>query len=242
MKPFFVGWMGLPRGLRLFMGMVLATLAIIDVGLAAGLYLAQPPRQTGLWDASGEQEVRGVLVTEPYPMIRVAATDKAPAALVLLADEWKFGLPLGPGFHDGDLMRVTGYAIRRGDVTVLQVDNKLQRLGRAAPAPALLPGGERTLSGEIVDSKCWTGAMNPGEGKTHKGCGSLCLLGGIPALFIASGADGVTRWYVIADEEGRSLGEDIRARIGERLTLTGQVLAASDLHEFRVSAAALASN
>ena len=240
MKPFFVGWMGLPRGLRLFMALVLATLAIVDVGLAAGLYVAQPPRQTGLWDPSGEQEVKGALVTEPYPMIRVPATDKAPAALVLLADEWKFGLPLGPDFHDGDLVRVTGYAIRRGDVTVLQVDNKLERLGRATPAPALQQDGERTLSGEIVDSKCWTGAMNPGEGKTHKGCGSLCLLGGIPALFIATGADGVTRWYVLADNEGHSLGEGIRARIGERLTLTGHVMAAPDLHEFRVAGTALA--
>jgi hypothetical protein len=240
MKPFFVGWMGLPRGLRLFMGVVLAVLAVVDVGLAAGLVIAQPPRQTGFWDPSGEQEVKGALVTEPYPMIRVAATDKAPAALVLLADEWKFGLPLGPGFKDGDLVRVTGYAIRRADVTVLQVDNKLDRLGRAAAPPAFAQVGRHTLTGEIVDSKCWTGAMNPGDGKAHKGCGSLCLLGGIPALFIAAGEDGVTRWYVIADEEGRSLGEGIRARIGERLTLTGQTFDAPDLHEFRVSAAALA--
>jgi len=150
-------------------------------------------------------------------------------------------VPLGAGFFaTGDLVRATGYAIRRGDVTVLQVDNKLERLGRAAPAPALQQGGERALTGEIVDSKCWTGAMNPGEGKTHKGCGSLCLLGGIPALFIATGADGVTRWYVLADNEGRSLGEGIRARIGERLTLTGHVMAAPDLHEFRVAGTALA--
>ena len=239
MKPFFIGWAGLPPGLRRFMAATLAVFALIEIGLAAGLYLTQPAPGSGAWDASGEQQITGTLVTRPYPMLRVPASGATPAALVLLADEWKFGVPLGPEFGDGDLVRATGYAVRRGDVTMLQLDSGLARLGRAEPAVALIPKGERTLTGEVVDGKCWAGAMNPGEGKAHKDCGSLCLLGGIPALFIATDGHGPTRWYVIADENGASLGETLRSRIGERLTLRGMVFDAPDLHEFRVSAAAL---
>jgi hypothetical protein len=239
MTPFFVGWSGLPRGLRRFVLVVLAVLIVSEAGLATGLYMAQPARGTGAWDPSGEWEITGVLVTRPYPMLRVPAAAARPAALVLLVDEWKFGASLGPDLGEGDLVRATGYAIRRGDMTVLQLDRGLVRVARAAPAPALRLAGERSFVGEIVDAKCWTGAMQPGDGKAHAGCGSLCLLGGVPALFITTADDGIARWYIIADEGGGSLGEGLRARIGERLTLHGTVYDAPDLREFRVSAAAL---
>src|SRR5258708_559152 len=65
-------------------------------------------------------------------------------------------------------------------------------------------------------------------------CGALCLLGAIPALFITPAPDGTTRWYVLSDADGNALGEVMRAHIGERLSLTGHVVEAADLHEFRI--------
>lgn len=241
MTPFFVGWMGLPRGLGPFVAAVIGAIAAIDVVLAALVFSAQPPRHTGFW-GDGEEAFEGVLVTRPYPLVRVPASAGHPARAILLADEWKFGLPLGPEFKDGQWVRVQGYAIRRRDVTVVQVDAKLQILsaGGGPAMPALRDRGTETLTGEIVDSKCWTGAMNPGDGKAHKGCGALCLLGGIPALFISRTAAGAMHWYVLADPKGDTLGEGIRDRVGEPLTLTGSVSDAADLHEFRVAASALA--
>jgi len=38
--------------------------------------------------------------------------------------------------------------------------------------------GEFSLRGEIVDSKRWTGGMNPAEGKAHLDCAVCCLSGG----------------------------------------------------------------
>jgi hypothetical protein len=241
MTPFFIGWAGLPPGLRRFMIATLAVFAAIDLGLAAALYLAQPAVGSGAWDMSGTQQITGTLITRPAPMLLVDTAAATPAHLVMLTDEWKFGVQLGTDIHDGDRVRASGYALHRADLTMLQLDRDLERVGGATPpAPALRSDGEHDLTGEIVDGKCWTGAMNPGAGKTHKGCGSLCLLGGVPALFIASeGAAGPTRWYVIADETGASLGEGLRARLGERLTLHGTVMSGGGLHEFRVAAATL---
>lgn len=48
--------------------------------------------------------------------------------------------------------------------------------------------GALILEGEIVDPKCFFGAMKPGEGKIHRSCAIRCLSGGIPPMFAA--ADG----------------------------------------------------
>jgi hypothetical protein len=36
--------------------------------------------------------------------------------------------------------------------------------------------------GEVVDAKCYLGAMKPGDGKSHKACATLCVTNGIPAM------------------------------------------------------------
>jgi hypothetical protein len=232
MTPFFIGWAGLPRSLYGFIGQVVAGVAAASAIFAALVLVALPPRETGSWD-SGDFE--GVLVTRPYALVRVPATGRMAAHSVLLVDEWKFGVTLGPEFHDGDSVHAQGYALRRGEVTILQLVGPLQPAGHPVSVPpALTDSGMQTLSGEIVDGKCWAGAMNPGEGKAHRGCGSLCLLGNVPALFIPHGTASASAWYVLADADGNPLDEAIRAHVGEPQTLRGRVYDAADLHEFRI--------
>ena len=45
-------------------------------------------------------------------------------------------------------------------------------------------GAEITLRGEIIDSKCYLGAMKPSTRKVHRACAIRCLSGGIPPLFL----------------------------------------------------------
>jgi hypothetical protein len=230
-NPFFVGWAGLPRGLYGFIAAVVAGLIGLGAVFAVLILVALPPRVTGEWSGG---DFTGILVTKPYPLVRVPGSGNAPPRSILLVDAWKFGLSLGPEFHESQSVHVQGYALQRGDVTVLQASAPPQPASAMASLPALHDAGAATLTGEIVDSKCWSGAMNPGNGKAHRGCGSLCLLGGIPALFITAAPDGAVRWYLLADADGNALDEAIRLHVGERLTLAGRVLEAADLHEFRV--------
>ncbi len=241
MKQLFVGWMGLPRDHHRFYSIGIAILVVADLCLGALLFAAQPPHRSGSWYAGGELTFEGALVTHPYPILRIPAAPGRPAQSILLVDEWKFGLPPGSDLKDGEPVRAQGYLIEREDVRVLQIDQRLVKVDTILPAVAPLQAvATKVLTGEIVDGKCWAGAMNPGDGRAHRGCGSLCLLGNIPALFVVEAQDGTTRWYILADDTGKALGEGLRARIGERLTLGGQVLDAPDLHVFQVNPNALA--
>jgi hypothetical protein len=47
-----------------------------------------------------------------------------------------------------------------------------------------------SLGGEILDSKCWFGAMQPSDSKVHKACASLCVRGDVPPAFFARGPAG----------------------------------------------------
>ena len=231
MKPFFIGWAGLPRSLYGFIALAAAAGAAVAAVFAVLVLVALPPRETGSWD-SGDFE--GILVTKPYALVRVPAAGSTPAHSVLLVDNWKYGVTLGPDFHAGQAVHAKGYALSRGQVTILQLADALQPAAHPIAAlPALSDAGVQTLSGEIVDGKCWAGAMNPGDGKAHRGCGSLCLLGNVPALFIPRGAS-PSPWYVLADADGNALDEAIRAHVGEPQTLRGHVYDAGDLHEFRI--------
>jgi len=97
-------------------------------------------------------------------------------------------------------------------------------------APALQPAthdlGTVTVTGEIVDSKCYLGVMNPGQGKVHRDCAARCLSGGIPPIFIST--DGYQQ-FLLVGLDGLALKRDaLREFIGEPVTIRGQVLARGD--------------
>src|SRR5262249_36092979 len=80
--------------------------------------------------------------------------------------------------------------------------------------------GTVTLTGEIVDSKCYLGVMNPGQGKVHRDCAERCISGGIPPIFAMS--DGREQFLLVA-LDGHALGRDaLREFIGELITIQGE--------------------
>jgi hypothetical protein len=85
----------------------------------------------------------------------------------------------------------------------------------------LPPRGQVTLTGEIVDSKCFLGVMVPGEGVTHRGCAALCLRGGIPAALLVKQKNGVPSLYLIAGSAATR--DRAIAWAGEVVEMTGTV-------------------
>jgi hypothetical protein len=170
-------------------------------------------------------------------MVRVAG---GPGRAVLLVGEGKAGPPDGLGGLDGQLVEVKGYPIQRGDLTVLQLDQPPARQDGAAPA--LAPPreiGESVMSGEVVDTKCYAGAMSPGDGKTHKGCASLCLFGGIPPLFVSAGAGGQARWFILTDRQGGPINIGAASIAGDAVRLAGTVVEGDGMSLFEISPDAL---
>lgn len=75
-------------------------------------------------------------------------------------------------------------------------EHELVGLRRSPPRPL----GRVTLLGEIVDSKCYLGAMKPRCGRTHRGCAILCLKGGVPPQFVSPNRGTSPSRYLVASE------------------------------------------
>jgi hypothetical protein len=89
--------------------------------------------------------------------------------------------------------------------------------------------GRVTVNGEIVDSKCWLGVMRPGDGHIHKACASICILGGIPPMFVTR-ADGVPSVMLLTLPDGSAIPpERILEFVADPVELSGIVEKRGDL-------------
>jgi hypothetical protein len=236
---FYVGYLRAPLRIVRFVTLIAIVLVLLTDGVALLLYRAQENRASGHWDQSGEVSITGTMVARPYPVVQVAASAERPAHAVLLVSEGKVGAPAMAAAFDGKQVTVRGYEILRDDLTVLQVDQDPALETGAPVTVATEPLGPRTLTGEIVDAKCFLGAMVPGEGKVHKECASLCILGGIPPLFVTRDEAGRVTYRLLADQDGGPIAAAAASRAGEFITLTGDLRRVGAIEVFQIPAATL---
>lgn len=88
--------------------------------------------------------------------------------------------------------------------------------------PQLLELGHVRLTGEIVDSKCYFGVMNPGNGKVHRDCAVRCISGGIPPAFLVRDANGRSETLLLAGWK-----RELLDHIAEPVTLGGRLVRSS---------------
>jgi hypothetical protein len=82
--------------------------------------------------------------------------------------------------------------------------------------------GEVQLTGEIVDSKCYFGVMNPGNGKVHRDCAARCISGGIPPALLVRDAEGRSDTVLLA-----KWNRELLKHIAEPVTLRGRLSTAA---------------
>jgi hypothetical protein len=229
---FFIGYAPpLPVGLGRFVGRIVKGLVFVVLAWAVVVASGHVPLDGGTFEFGHPQRFAGTIIERPYPALRLDETDGKSTATLLLVAPGKHGAdPLVRGL-DGRHAAVTGTRIRRGTLTMIELEPGSLALGEGS-APNLRTGAaqaeaggfdEVTATGEVVDSKCFLGVMVPGSGKTHKDCASLCLRGGVPpALFVQDRAGGSALMLLTG-----ASGEAIRARVlqlaGEAVEMTGLV-------------------
>lgn len=125
----------------------------------------------------------GVLVAEPVPHVELSN-----GRLSVLVARGKHGLPPYAREALGHHVRFKATRIEREGQLMLELAGP-ERFEVLEPAKPMLPiattPDASTLIGELVDSKCYLGVMNPGRGKVHRGCAAECLRGGVqPALLV----------------------------------------------------------
>ena len=234
-EPFFIGWAEPPAADRRFFLRAGFGLTAAACGLGFGLAALQRAPGTGSWDPDAVREWRGIVSAEPYAMLR--SNDLGTGArTALLSCLGKCGVAARIGALAGQPVVVRGSLIRRGQHSMIAVDEEGSwiRPDDTAQSDAALRFAqpelvaEVSLAGEILDSKCWFGAMRPASGKVHKACASLCIRGGIPPAFFARGPGQQGSLMVMADA-GRAYGHELLALVGEPVRLRGHLYRQGDL-------------
>lgn len=118
---------------------------------------------------------------------------------------------------------------------MLQIAGKIKPSteGEAAEVP-VRQLGKWQLSGEVCDGKCYAGAMRPGTGIGHKACANLCLVGGVPAVFVIRGAVEGSSFFMLADAEGKALGDRIYDLTAVLLSARGSIEMRGNLPIFKI--------
>jgi hypothetical protein len=241
---FFIGWRdAAPGGRRAFLAAALG-LAAGAAGAGALLAMNRPAPGSGAWDQSDVRDWDGVLQRAPFPALRWMSEDGAPQT-AFLATNGKSAAVL-PGSVSGRV-RVRASLIARGRAKMLAIDPVSAWIEPASGAPPDATFwrerdlGPALMAGEILDAKCWFGAMRPGYGKGHKACAALCIEGGLPLAFCQAGACGdAIDAPLFLDADGRPHGVAIAALAADPVAARGRLVAVGDVTQFRVDRGAIA--
>ena len=238
-EPFFIGWAPTPRELR---GFLLAmALGIVALFGAAAYLVAATANDPGDGDFRfdwGPQTVTGVLEAEPYPLLHVTQSDRFPAGhTLMLTGVGKTGVQDRAGPLAGRPVTATGIVLKRGDLDMLQVDGGSDGLAPAEGAvgpPPSKPLGRWRLTGEICDGKCYAGAMRPGDGLAHRACANLCLVGGVPPVFVSTAPVEGQEFLLLGDAGGGPVTEALLDSTAILVEVEGVVERRGDLLVFLI--------
>lgn len=239
---FFVGYhKRLPAALRWFLPLVGG--ALIGGFAALGALTAGVQSDPGdgrfVWDA-GPQSLTGLLEAEPYPILHVAPNARFPKGRTLMLNgEGKRGVQGAAAALDGKLVDAGGILLKRGALDMLQIggDGGLRRAAQGSEIPAKPTPrdlGRWRLTGELCDGKCYAGAMRPGSGIAHKACANLCIIGGLPPVFVANGSVAGRSFLLAAGADGKALPPRVLDYVGATVSAEGRIEERGDLLIFKI--------
>src|SRR5438067_1541619 len=212
---FYVGYLPIPDGLKTVIRRVAVGLIFLAAGVAAVLVAGQHPFAPSTFEFQQYRDFRGTLVAEPY-------------AAVFIPGQGLPWLLAGPGKHGpGDLRQFNGGEVQLRGERILRSDDHMIELlpgsltaGAAGrPVAQVTNLGPVQLTGEIVDSKCYFGVMNPGNGKVHRDCAVRCISGGIPPAFLVRDVSGRARTVLLANWK-----RELLDHIAEPVTIRGRLV------------------
>lgn len=196
-QEFYVGYLPqAPSGIARRVRRTVSFLLLVAVCVAAGFAVVQRTFAPSAFEYGKEIAFAGTLESKPYPALLVrrpgVAAGRPDYSRYLLVAEGKHGADSQVEELSGRRVRLDGSLIYQDSQTMIELVR-----GSISPLAAEAPPAEQTedlgtveLTGEIVDSKCNFGVMNPGEGKVHKDCAVRCLSGGIPSAFVTKDLKG----------------------------------------------------
>jgi len=239
----YVGYLPLParhaRFLRVFVPAALWTLAALA---GVSVWQMRDPGEA-VWNTGAVERWTGTVVVEPYPRLVMADEDGSVRSLFVV-EQGKFGSRARLNEWDGKRVTLTGWLLERDDRRIIELepgDGAVADAG-VGPVPALEAQalGEIEVEGEIVDSKCFLGAMKPGDGRAHRACAVLCIRNGIPAILVRAIEGGGREYFVLTNAQGGSAADLVLDKVGLPVRVKGRATRFGDLVMFAVEPGSVA--
>ena len=219
MSEFYIGYLPKsPAGLAGRTRRVATALLVLSGTLELLFLYAQQPFAPSTFEFLLSRDFEGVIEEHPYPTLVV--THPGTQSRYLLVASGKHGADDRVRGLNGLQVRIRGQLIYRQRHTMLQLDpTSIQTLdGSRVEAPASSELTQVTLAGEIVDTKCYFGVMNPAAGKVHRDCAVRCISGGLPPALLTEQGE----LYLLLDSSGRPPARDaLRPFMAEPVTISG---------------------
>jgi hypothetical protein len=240
---------------------VVLVLIVLALGVAA--VGAAMERSPGLAVWEDEPTVKaGMLVLEPYPMLLTAPEREGePVRAILLVNQGKCGVLSSGGFCgpvdevkesaeklgrlNHQMVEVRGTVLRRDGRVMIELaerdsikvapGEKWREFPKAGTEP--VGRGHISLRGVVVDSKCYMGAMKPGEGKVHRACAVRCVLGGVPPVLVSRDASGKAVYYLMTDSRGGVSSDQWAEIVGDEVDVDGDLEMVGDVGVIAVNRA-----
>lgn len=224
-EEFYVGYIGSmgrhTRGrMRLFVA--LSFLLLLIAGLIFSIY--QKPAAHSRFDFDSTTQLEGFYFEDPYPLLRVDLGEEQYKDIVLLGFGKSGALPYLKRLREakslqGKRMRIEGNLVYYNGKSLLQItdENQVELVGGKSTASRPIQEGAvlKSMTGEIIDPKCYFGVMKPGFGKIHRSCAALCISGGIPPVWVDYQENGDENYYLITDLKGNPIHGDLIPYIGQ---------------------------
>ena len=241
---FYVGYGPLPKKDRRFL---LKAVPAGLLGLAgAGSFVGTKASSQGggQWETGTPVTLRGRIGFNPYPVLWVGDTGH------VIAGIGKQGADSYCKPFDGQHVEVTGVKIVRNDCFMLGVAAAdIKAIPGTAPAiPRQTHMNDVSVVGTVLDAQCFMGIMNPGYGRTHRACATLCIRGGQP-VFFSIGLGGSKdksgpqtcggNGYILANASGDKINDEILNHISVPVTIDASLEKIGNLYRLVYKAESL---
>ena len=232
MKDLYVGYLPkMPKSIKSLVKPFV--IILLFLGLTTGVLLAvtQGKFADSFFEFGDVKEFSGTIQAKPVPFLLVTTEKRQADGLPVierypLVGVGKFSVGEEVTKLDGKRVTFSAQRILRDGLRMLEVVEGTVKetgsgnlLGRARPKAL----GEKTLRGEIIDSKCYLGVMNPGNSKVHRACAVACLRGGVPALFVVKDKDGNKSELWLLDKDAKQANKKLLDYVAEPVELKGNI-------------------
>ena len=241
---FFIGWLPMPTHYSRFLAPIVIVLLIAASLAAVSTSFSQQSPGNAEWNEGDEVTLTGQVDAMPYAVLRIN-DHKLGKKTVFIVEQGKHGAFNRLSAFQGRIVSLKGTLLHRDDRWMLELNDGDQEIVPQSEGtlhfepPTTTNLGLQTLHGEIIDSKCYLGAMKPGGGKTHKACAILCLKGGIPPMFITRDEHKRETYYLLTAPDGSALHPDCFDYAGDRIEVQGQVERVDDLLILRLNSSSI---